>query len=32
MNRSITSKKFESVFRNLPTKKSPGPDGSTSEY
>ena len=31
MNRSITSKDFESVIKNLPTKKSPGSNDFTCE-
>ena len=32
MNRYITSKEFESVIRNLPTKKNLGPDGFTGKF
>ena len=31
MNRPITSTEFETVITNLPTNKSPGPDGVTGE-
>ena len=32
LNRSITSTENETVFRNLPANKSPGPDGFTAEF
>ena len=32
MNRWTTSTEIKSVIKNLPTNKSPGPDGFTGEY
>ena len=32
MNRPITSTEIKTVIKNLPTNKSPGPDGFTGEY
>ena len=32
LNRSITSMEIETVFRNLPANKSPGPDSFTAEF
>ena len=32
INRAITSNEIESVVKNLPTNKSPGPDGFTGKF
>ena len=32
MNRPVTSTEIETVIKNLPTNKSPGPDGFTGKF